>query len=366
MLLITELLPAGAERIVYELATRLPKERWDVRVASLRSPGGDDGAVARDLRAAGLEVAPLRFRGKLDPLATLRFLRLVRRWRPDVLHAHLFHANLAARLFGRLGARHVVSTLHIVERRQLPARRFLERLTASRDDMTVCVSPAVSRHARAALGAHADRVRVISNGIDLSRFADPPDRASARAALALPADAEVVGSVGRLDRQKGLDLLVEAFAQLARERPKALLVLAGVGPEEESLRRQAATLNVAERVRFLGFQEGVPRVLAALDVFCMPSRWEGFGLSLVEALAAGVPTVASDVDSLPDVQGSAGVLVPPGHPPSLAQALEDLLNDPEARAALSEKGPPQAAKYDVQLMVDAYAALYEELLARGS
>jgi len=363
LLLVTELRPAGAERVVLELATRLDPAAWQVAVASLRSPGGDDGAVAVGLRERGLPVVSLRLRGKLDPAGALRLARLVRRFRPDVLHAHLFHANLAARLLGRpAGARRVVSTVHVVERRRLPARFALERLTAGRDDLTVAVSRAVADFARRRLGADPARLRVVPNGIDLAGYAAAEDPAAARAALDLPADALVLGAVGRLDRQKGLDLLVEAFARLAPDRPEALLVLAGEGPQRAGLEGLARARGVAERVRFLGHRADVPRVLAALDVFCMPSRWEGFGLALAEALAAGRPAVAARVDSLPDVLGDAGVLVPPEDPAALADALAALLGDPARRADLAARAPAQAARFDVERMVADYAALYREAL----
>ena len=302
LIVITELHPAGAERIVFELATRLPAERWELEVVSLRSPGGEDGAIADQLRAAGVPVTALRFAGKTDPRGLWRWLRVLRRFRPQLIHAHLFHANLAARLFRFPGRQRVVSTIHVVERRPLPLRRRLERWTARQDDATVCVSAAVGEHACAELGVRPERLRVIPNGIDLARYtpAAPEARAAARVKFGLPADGLLVGAVGRLSAQKGLPDLIEAFARL---EDGAGLVLAGAGEEEGALRRLVAERELEGRVHLLGFQRDVPAVLAAIDVFCMPSHWEGFGLSLAEALAAGKPAVATRVDSLPEVMG---------------------------------------------------------------
>ncbi|MCO5168446.1 MAG: glycosyltransferase [Planctomycetes bacterium] len=359
LLLTTELRPAGAERVIYELATRLDPARHQVVVASLRSPGGDDGDVARALVARGVPVVPLRLGGKLDVGGAWRLARLVHRLRPHVLHAHLFHANLAARLLGRLaGARRVVSTVHVVERRPLPARFLLERLTARLDDRTACVSQAVARFALARLGAAPGRLVVVRNGIDLAPFAALPARDEARAALGLPSDGLLVGAVGRLDPQKGFDVLLDAFARLEAE---ATLVVAGAGPEEAALRARAARLGLGGRAVLLGHRPDVPQVLAALDVFCMPSRWEGFGLALVEAMAAGLPVVVSDVDSLPEVLGDAGVLVAPDDPAALAAALAPLLIDPARREALGRAARARAARFDVGGMVAAWAALYEGL-----
>lgn len=365
-MLITELLPAGAEQVVFELATRLPRERWRVRVCSLRSPGGDDGEVARALQRAGVEVVPLRFQGKLDGAGALRLLLELRAFRPHVLHAHLFHANLAARLLGRLGAQRVVSTVHIVERRELPGRELLERLTAFRDHATVCVSEAVARHAQVQLGARPERLQVIPNGIDLSRFsvaADPAAaRAAARAALGLPGQATLVGGVGRLRAQKGFPDLIDAFGRLAPEHVDLHLVLAGGGEEEQALRRQVEAAGLRERTHFLGHRDDVPQVLRALDLFVMPSHWEGFGLALTEALACGLPAVATRVDSLPDVLGEAGVLVPARDPARLAEAIDRLLRDPAERARLAALGPEQAARFSVEQMVEAYERLYLRVL----
>jgi glycosyltransferase involved in cell wall biosynthesis len=360
MLLITELHPAGAERIVLEIATRLDPAVWQVLVCSLRSRGGDDGAIARELQWKGVAVLPLRLQGKLDLSGAWRLRAALQRFRPDVLHAHLFHANLAARLLRGAGARHMVGTVHVVERRRLPLRFLLERLTAGRDDLTVCVSKAVAGHARRRLGVRRRRLRVVPNGIDLGHFSELPDRDEARAALELSSTAPVIGAVGRLDRQKGLPHLIEAFARL--DHPTARLVIAGSGGEEPALRLLVRRHRLADRVRFLGFRSDVPRVLAALDVFCMPSLWEGFGLSLVEAMAAGVPAIVSRIDSLPEVLGDAGVLVPPADPAALATALGELLADPARRQELARRGRERAQRFSLEAMLKGYEGVYSELL----
>ena len=344
------------------LATGLDPNRYEVIVASLRSPGGErgDGEVADELRASGISVVALQARGKLAPRAAARLAFELYTFRPHVVHAHLFHANLAARLLGRIGGRaKVVATYHVVERRPLRLREFAERATSRFEDASVCVSQSVADYVQGQLGVLAPRV--IPNGIDLARFARPADpgaaRAAARAEFGLPEDALVIGAVGRLSPQKAPLVLLEAFARL--DDPRAILVYAGEGPLERELRQAAKPLG--DRVRLLGFQPEVERVFDALDISCLVSRWEGFGLALAEALARGVPAVATRVDSLPDVMGSAGVLVPPQDPASLAEALRRLLADPSERAALRERGPLQAARFGLEPMRAAYAALYEEL-----
>lgn len=347
LLVSTELRPAGAERVVFELATRLPAHGFDVAVASLKSPGGDDGLVAERLRERDITVHALRMKHKLDLGAVVRFRGVLREFRPDVVNAHQFHAYFLARLFaGRVGAR-VVSTLHVVDRRWLPLRRLADRLTARRDDATVCVSRAVADNARRRLGASSPVV--VHNGIDLERFASPPPRDEARRALGLPVEARVVGAVARLDRQKGLDVLVDAFARAAQHDDGLHLLLCGDGPEREALARRAPGLR--ERMHVIGFREDVETAYAALDVFCMPSRWEGFGLALVEAMACGLPCLAAEVDSLPEVLGDAGATFPPGDVDVLARLIELALDAPPG----TEDPRERARRFDVETMVEATA-----------
>ena len=366
--LITELLPAGAERIVQSLATGLDPARFEVRVASLRSPGGErgDGEIADELRAAGIPVVPLRAEGKLSGRAAARLAFELYTFRPHVVHAHLFHANLAARLAGRLGRAKVAATYHVVERRPLQLRRLAQRLTIPLEHVSVCVSEAVASYVRESLGVRAPRV--IPNGIDLARYEPAPDpaaaRVAARDALGLPREAFVIGAVGRLAPQKAPEVLLEAFRRL--EDPNAILVFAGEGPLAADLRQAASSLDDGPwgpRVRFLGFRQEVPLILDALDAFSLASRWEGFGLSLAEALARGVPAVATRVDSLPEVMGEAGLLVSPDDAEALAEALR-ALQDPERQADLRRRGPAQAQRFGLEPMRAAYQALYEELAAR--
>lgn len=347
LLVSTELRLAGAERVIHDLATRLPDHGFDVHVASLLSPKGDDGHFAHLLRRAGIPVHPMAFRSKLDVRAVRRFRRLIRDLRPEVVNAHQFHPYMLARLFCPDARR--VSTMHVVDRRRLFARRFFDRLTASRDHATVCVSQAVAGHAKEARGVAAPLV--IENGVDLQRYRELPSRAEARERLGLPVDGRIVGSVARLDRQKGLDVLIEAVAHLAPKHPDVVLALCGDGPERGNLGLRASSLG--QRVRFLGRREDVETVYAALDVFCLPSRWEGFGLAVVEAMAGGLPCLVSDIDSLPEVAGTAAATFPVGDAAALADLIERALGED-----LDLSDPREnARRFDIERMVSETAAV---------
>ncbi len=354
VLMITELRPAGAERVVFELATRLDRTRFEPHVLALWSMGGVDGPFAQHLRSRGVHVHMLRVGSKLDLTRVPPLVQLLRRIGPHILHSHLFHANLVARLVARLVRwPRVIATHHVVERRRLGPRFLLDRSTARLDDRTVAVSEAVARFAKDVCGARA--VSVVPNGVDLAplRDAKPADDLAGRKKL--------VGALGRLDPQKGHDLLLRAWPQVLARHPDASLVIAGEGLMRGDLERLIRKLGVERSVSLHGHRSDVPRFLSALEVFCMPSRWEGFGLALVEALACGKPSVVSDVDSLPEVLGDAGLLVPTEDPDALARAVAGLLDDPARRADLASRARARAEVFSVEKMVAAYERLYEEL-----
>lgn len=202
-------------------------------------------------------------------------------------------------------------------------------------------------------------VTVIHNGIDLAAFA----RAE-RTELPVPADAVVIGFVGRFDERKGLLDLARAWPAVAAALPDAHLVLVGKGPEEATAR---TLLEGSPRVHWLGFRSDVAAVLKAMDVLAVPSHWEGFGLVAAEALAAGIPVVAADASSLPEIvrDGREGLLVPPGDVDALTAALLRLGGDAAERRRMGAAGPPRvAAEFALDGMIDRYEDLLAQIVRR--
>jgi len=374
--LITELRPGGAERIVYELARGLSGERYAVEVCSLRPA---TGAVTGWLKEAGIAVHSLEMTRKLDLGAIGRLRALLRREAFDILHTHLFHANL----IGRLAARHgippiVLGTIHIAERRFRPWHFWLDRLTLGPRGIEVCVSEAVREFTRERARIAPERLRVIPNGVDLGRFAPYADDAVRQAArhelrgeFRLPPETRVAVAVGRLEGQKGYADLLEAWARLRNDaRPVvagAALIVAGEGRERPALEAQIRRLGLGDRVQLPGHREDIPKLLAGGDLLAFSSHYEGFGLALVEALAAGLPVVATAVDSVPEVLGDspAGRLVPPRRPDALAHALaETLATAPDRREALAAFARARAQAFSLPKMLNAYGTLYDELLKK--
>ena len=367
--LTTELAPGGAERIVYELATRLNPRRFDVEVAYLYRRGRSAPPFEKALRERGVAVHWLGLTGRRDALAAARLVPLVRRRRYRLIHGHLFHAYLAARLARIAVPRlRVISTVHIAEARDLFWRFLIDRLTFGLSTRATAVSRAARDHQVAVLGVgRADDYEIIPNGIDVDRYRPSPGaRRRIAAELGVPPEGPFVGFVGRLDPQKGLGYLLAAMPRVLEGRREARLIVAGDGPLRGELERAARGLGVAGRVHWLGFRSDVPELLGSFDVFAMPSLYEGFGLALVEAMAAGAPVVASAVDSLPEIvgaDGERGLLVPPGDPAKLASAIHDVLENPGAAADRALRAREYVREnYSVERMVEAYAALYLEVI----
>lgn len=340
----------GAGRYVLTLLTQ-PRltEQFDVAVAC------PEGELAAALRRAGVPVHLFPGADRSFSWQALRSLTgLMRQWRPQIAHTH---GSLAGRVAAALAGARIVYTKHglaAAEERAVQLREpngLLKRASVSlMADRIVAVSEAV-KAALVASGAAPERIRVIPGGVDPALYAAVPQP-----------PASVVGALGRLEREKGFDVLLEALALLPGE---VRLVLGGAGFQRDALAAQAAALGLQDRVRMTGFVSDVPAFLGEAGIFVLPSRSEGLGLVLLEAMAAGRPVVASRVGGIPEVvvDEETGLLVPPEDPRALAAALERLLADPALARRMGEAGRQRvAALFSARRMAEQTAALYEELI----
>jgi glycosyltransferase involved in cell wall biosynthesis len=353
--------PAGAERIVAELARRLPKLGFDTAVLCLED---ERAPIGVELSAAGIPVAGLR-RSRRSTLTCARELAArFRELKPEIVHAHLFHANMATR-FARLKLNpdeneriRLINTVHVAERRFRPWQFYMERKTAVHAQCEVCVSQAVAEFQRKRTKLPKDFFRVIENGIDLRKFS--PSEKKGRAGEPLR-----VASVGRLDPQKDYPTLLRAWKKVSARFPDATLTIAGDGPEGKALGRLCRKLAL-ERVDFAGFVKDIPSLLRSADLYVQSSAWEGFGLAVAEAMATALPVIVSDADSLPEIvaHDRTGLVVPKGKPVALAAAMIELLGDlPRARKLGRAAREEALNRFSVERMVEEYAKLYRELLA---
>jgi glycosyltransferase involved in cell wall biosynthesis len=354
----------GAERLLLLSAPRLRARGFDVRVGAFKS----GGALVPAFEAAGVPVVSFDARHRGDAPALVRLFRYLRREKIDLLHAHLFYANVAARLVGRLASVPVVlASHHDTDVWMGPHHRLVERITAPLCDRVVACSEAVRRFAIEHHRLPAARVTTIANAIDAAQIPfGPAARAHARALLGAAPGDRLAGTLGRLDEpKKGLRVFLAAAARVAASDPRGRFVLIGDGPARAGLESMAAALGIADTVRFVGARTDAATLLPGLDLLVQPSLWEGFGLSALEGMAAGLPVVASRVGGVPEVvrDGVDGLLVPPGDVPRLAAAMADLLADADRAAALGRAARERAlSQFPVDRLVRETASLYRTLL----
>lgn len=362
-LVITELDVGGAEKALVSLALGLNKSRWAPRVFAL----GPEGPLAEPLRSAGLRVDCLDVRPR-RPVRALRTLSMaLRSYRPALIQSFLFHANIAARLAAPFAGRPVVlSGIRVAEHQQRGHLR-LDRLTLNLCDGAVCVSEGVRRFSSLEGGWPDDRLVVIPNGIDVTLI----DRASPtpRAALGIPSEAFMTLFVGRLNIQKGINILLDAVESIVPQCPAFHLALAGDGPERQYLTdRLATTPALAACVHPLGARRDVPSLLKTADLFVLPSLWEGMPNALLEAMAARLAAVATRVEGTEDliIPGETGWLIPRADSKALGNALLEATTDKDRLRRMGNAARSRVESgYTPERVVEAYERLWGGLLGLG-
>ena len=356
----------GLERVVEALAAGHRRAGHAVHVALILNGAVSDHPLAQALRRAGVavELLPLPARAYLRERAAIA--ALCRRLRPAIVHTHGYRPDVVD---GGVPRRHgipVVTTVHGLTGGDWKNRcyEWLQLRAYRRFDAVVAVSRGVvERLGRA--GVPQDRIVLLRNA--WSGGTAPLARAAARAALGLNAVGARIGWLGRLSAEKGPDVILDALARL--DDPRVRLSMLGDGPQASALRGRAAAAGLAERVTWHGVVPDAARLLSAFDVFVLSSHTEGTPIVLFEAMAAGVPIVATAVGGVPDiVSGNEALLVPADDPAALATAVSDVLRDPEAarRRALGA-GRRLAEEFRLDPWLERYESLYRALAAsRGA
>ena len=370
--LITGLPAHGAERMLLKLVAGLDRQRFASTVISLM----DQGVVGPEIEALGIPVLTVGLdRGRPSLPGLLRLLRLVRQARPDVLQGWMYHGNLAATLAAWAGRRVPVlwnirqSLGDLADEKRLT--RLLIRLSArlSGTPAHILYNALTSAEQHEALGFRPDRRVLIPNGFEVDRYRPAPDAAGGlRAELGLRPDQWVIGMAARDHPMKDHASFLQAAARVAERYPDARFLLAGLGVEAANARLQQPiqALSLAGRVMLLGEQRDMPRFFQSLDIAVLSSAWgEGFPNVLGEAMASGVPCVATEVGDAAAIIGATGRLVPPGEPALLAQALQGLMDDGrEAARRLGLAARDRIVQhYGLPAIVEQYAALYAGCVA---
>jgi starch synthase (maltosyl-transferring) len=359
-LVITELDVGGAEKALVALATGLDRSRWEPAVIGL----GPEGELARPLRDAGIETRCLGVDRRRPFGAIARLRRALREVRPVLVQSFLFHANIAARLAAPMvQGSCVLGGLRVAERGKR-WHSWLDRATIGMACGSVCVSEGVLTFARDVARLPADRLTIIPNGVDPTPIdrAEPVDRAT----IGVQPDSHLALFVGRLDRQKGVSVLLNAAAIVARARPDWHLAIVGEGPEGAGLRKRTdEDILLQNHVHWLGRRDDVPGLLKGVDVVVLPSLWEGMPNVVLEAMAARRAVVATAVEGTTELvgPGRTGWLVAPGDSEGLAAALLDAAGAPDRLAAFGAAGRARVeAHYSPRGVVESYERLWAGVL----
>jgi len=329
----------------------------------LAAPGAS--ALAARARAEGFPVHPVDMRGTWDLGSALALASLHRSLRPDVVHWHAARAHALGAMASLLapGPRRVLSRRVDFPVRRSPGSRLLYALPV---DAILAISAGV-RDALVASGVPSARIRVVPSGIDVAPFERPFDREAVRRKLGLTPDVLLVLQVAALAPHKSQSDLLRAARIVAKARPDVRFWVAGDGPLRTALEAERQNLGLAERVQFLGFREDVVDLLRSADLFCVSSYLEGLGTSTLDAMASGLPVVATNVGGIPEIvkHGETGLLVPPRDPEAIARAILALVGDPVRRAGMGAKGRGMVREFTADRTAERTRAVYLEILGRS-
>ncbi len=364
MLLVPTLDQSGAEKQLTLLACRLPRDEFDVHVVALTR----GGTFADELVQHGVRLTVIGKRWKFDPMAMWRLRKLIKAEQPDIVHTWLFAANAYGRLM--VGRRRSPRPKLIVSERCVDVWKagwqlWLDQKLIKRTDRLIGNSVAVAEFYKS-IGYPADRISVIPNGIEVPE-PTPFDRDTLLAELEIPRGAPVIGFVGRMAKQKRVDDLVFAMALVSILRPDAHLLLVGDGPERDNLMKFARDIDIDHHTRFTGHRADAAKLLRIMDLFWIASDFEGQSNSIMEAMAAGLPVIATDIPPNRElvVDGETGFLVRVGDRAGFQQFADRILADPELARRLGDAGRERMRQnFSIDKMVATHARLYREVLGR--
>ncbi|MHB8829696.1 MAG: glycosyltransferase family 4 protein [Syntrophales bacterium] len=383
--IITRFDKGGSAENTFLTVVGLDRDRYEVVLVTGALSGNknnDSEGIAieanlAELQTGGARTLPVRHLiRELNPLADMAaffsLCKIIHREKPDIVHTHTSKAGILGRWAAWLCRIPVIIHTphgHVFRGyfNPLKTRVFimLERWAAMITDALVMLTPQEMKDHLALRIARKEKFTVIHSGVDLKRFI--PEQFAAEKKIILtevPESNVVIGTVGRLTAIKGQDVLIRAIAALKQTGEEALLVLLGEGERRGELEELAKRLKVSENICFLGWRPDVAAVMASFDIFCLPSLNEGMGKVIVEAMAMGLPIVASDIGGIRDLvrNGENGLLVPPGNAGGLAQALALLCRDREKRRRMGAAGRLAAPLYSIGEMTGKIDRLYGALL----
>ncbi len=356
---------SGADRVLLDVGTRLNKDKYRVIFAIIALHPTDEATIPDSFQQIRFDMPNLH--GWRQFIFSLRLCWAIHKYNINIIHMNSYHPGNYCRLaafFMRVPI--IIDHWHGFNRFNLK-RRMLCRLYNLFTDLSFVVSELVGKYVQQQCRTDAARIKVLYNGVDPALYQGKSLATKVRKELGLPLDRPVVGLVARLDhRAKGHLELLQALSIL-KDRYTIHALMVGGGRRQEEMQQLAASLGLADIVHFLGNRRDVPELLAALDIFVLPSHNEGVSLAVLEAMAAGLPVIVSEVGGLPEIvkHEETGLLIPPKDPEALARSLARLLENPELAHRLGQKAREHVQeKYSLERLAQVVNAMYDDLVKR--
>lgn len=361
---------AGSESHLLMLLPRLREYGYNSTMLVLADAEDRPGTFCERMRASGVPTEVMSMRGDIDPLLVWKLARYIRQGNFDLVHTHLFHADLYGTLAAYLsGKRIILSTRHNDNKfRNHILFKVVNRLCVCFDKKIITISNWLKKFSVDVERVPESKVETIHYGFDVNSFDKKAKKSlptEVRKEFNISSDQQVLGIVARLTEQKGHKDLLQAFRAVIDRYPQTILLIVGDGELEKDLKTQVQNMGLKEQVIFTGYREDIPAIMQAIDIFVHPSLWEGFGLVFLEAMAAGKPVVATRVSAIPEivVDGETGYLVPPKNSHLLTEKILQLLENRVSAYKMGEKGRERLGQYfTVEKMVKEIKKLYDELL----
>lgn len=356
----------GAENLLLSILKGLDAERYESVVCTL----GKAGVLSNSVKAMGIPFVELDVmrKGASRREIVVAVENLIRQEEIDLVHSHLYHANYYARLAARRVGVKAVASIHNTYNHPKLHRRVINWWLSRETHALIVGSEEIRRDVCRYDWVLESKLEVIPNSVDLDRSLPVLSKKRVQESLSLPKEVLVLGTIGRLETQKGHRVLLDAIA-LLKDRLPLVLLLIGSGREEAALRQQAKTLGISEQIIFLGTRGDLGDLFQVMDLFVMPSLWEGLSLAMLSAMAAGLPVLATNVGGVASVLGQdeRGWVVPPGSPEALASTIEVCTRnlDVSIRRALLGRDYVHA-NFSDQAMVCRIEAVYERVLRMAS
>ena len=352
----------GAEQVVMNLVSGLDRHFFEPVVCCLN----DKGRYAFQVEQEGIRVIAMQKQPKFDPLLIPRLVRLIKREKIDLVHTHLFTSNLWGRIAALLAGVPVISTEHGMDVWRKRFHWTLDTWLARINRRVIFVSEGVKRFYSDRNPSINGKGRVLYNGIDVARFKKPKGTGLLLKNWGIQGSPRVIGTVGRLVPEKSQVDFIEAIQVLREEGEEVIGLLIGEGELEANLRKRVREASLENQMIFAGFRKDIADLYSVMDVFVICSTREGFPVTVLEAMAAGVPIVATQVGGILESirDNEEGLLVPPGDSMALAQAIARILKDPGLRERLVQNAKARVEKeFSLGKMVRNHEALYQEVLA---